>query len=99
MTLPGQRSVQRPLRAMTATQRVLGRAVQGAAGGLVGAAGIAWVDGQQHDVDLLAPPGEQSRPVGPARSADQACLCTVACPGDCAEESPGDGSANDERTA
>ncbi|MFC9341500.1 hypothetical protein ACFT0G_35800 [Streptomyces sp. NPDC057020] len=96
MTLPGQRSAQRPLQVMKASQRVLGRSVQAAAGGLVGAVGVAWIDGQQHDVDLLAPPGEQSRPVGAARPADQECMCTVLCPGDCAEA---DDNSNDEGTA
>ncbi|MGA5497690.1 hypothetical protein ACPCSP_25335 [Streptomyces cinereoruber] len=72
---------------MTASQRALGRAAQGG-GGLVGATGIAWINGEQHEVDLLAPPGEQSRPVGPVRSAEQPCLCTVRCDGDCALDSP-----------
>ncbi|MFF3096834.1 hypothetical protein [Streptomyces cyaneofuscatus] len=56
--LPGQRSAQRPWRAVTSAQRALGRAAQSAAGGL-GSAGIAFIDGQTYDVDLTAPDGVQ----------------------------------------
>ncbi|MEU2487020.1 hypothetical protein ABZ593_20730 [Streptomyces sp. NPDC012617] len=58
--LPGQRSAQRPLQAMVASQRVLGRAAQAAAGGL-GTSGIAFIDGQTFDVDLAAPAEERVR--------------------------------------
>ncbi|MFZ4266637.1 hypothetical protein [Streptomyces arboris] len=54
--LPGQRSAQRPWRAVTSAQRALGRAAQSTAGGL-GSVGIAFIDGQTYDVDLTAPGG------------------------------------------
>jgi hypothetical protein len=57
--LPGQRAAQRPLRAFTAAQRVLGNAVRAGDGGLVGPLGVAFVDGHQYRVDLSAPPGAQ----------------------------------------
>lgn len=59
---------------MTAAQRVLGRSVQAAAGGLVGPIGVGWVDGQRYEIDLVAPPGRQARPVLPCGCVD-ACSC------------------------
>ncbi|MEU6628480.1 hypothetical protein ABZ905_09310 [Streptomyces parvus] len=58
--LPGQRSAQRPWRAVTSAQRALGRAAQ--SGGGFGAAGIAFIDGETYDVDLMAPGGVQITP-------------------------------------
>jgi hypothetical protein len=52
--------VQQPYQAATATYRVLGKAAQAAAGGLVGSIGVGFVDGQQWDLDLTAPPGQQA---------------------------------------
>ena len=73
--LPGQRSAQRPWRAMTSSQRALGRAVQASAGGL-GSSGIAFIDGQTYEVDLTAPPEEQARPVRPpCQCAEDSCPC------------------------
>lgn len=63
--LPGQRSAQQPLRAMTSAQRALGRAAQSGAGGL-GTNGVAFVDGQTYDVDLSAPPDRRVRRVDSA---------------------------------
>ncbi|WP_199570515.1 hypothetical protein [Streptomyces murinus] len=76
--LPGQRAAQRPYRAMVASQRALGRAAQAANGALVGPIGVAFIDGQQYDVDLSAPPDQQLRPVEPP------CVCTCRCPCPCA---------------
>ncbi|WP_228995199.1 hypothetical protein [Streptomyces sp. DH8] len=59
--LPGQRSAQRPYRAVTSAQRVLGRAAQAAAGGF-GSTGLAFIDGQTYDVDLTAPGGVRVTP-------------------------------------
>jgi hypothetical protein len=53
--------VQQPYQAATATYRVLGKAAQAAAGGLVGAIGVGFVDGKQWDIDLMAPPGQQAK--------------------------------------
>ncbi|BBA98374.1 hypothetical protein RVR_4530 [Actinacidiphila reveromycinica] len=83
--LPGQRAAQRPIRAMVASQRALGRAAQAANGALVGPTGVAFIDGQQYDVDLSAPPDEQLRPVEPP------CVCTCRCPCPCAEPGAHDG--------
>jgi hypothetical protein len=80
--LPGQRAAQSPLQAMTASQRALGRAAQAGAGGLAGAIGSAWVDGQRYEVDLLAAAEERTRPV-----LDCGCADTCRCP-------DGDRSAN-----
>ena len=66
--LPGQRAAQRPLRAMVAAQKVLGRSAQAANGGLVGAIGVAFIGGQQYEVDLSAPPEGRLRPVEPPGS-------------------------------
>ncbi|MFJ2205923.1 hypothetical protein [Streptomyces microflavus] len=54
--LPGQRSAQRPWRAMTSAQRALGRSAQASAAGF-GSTGIAWIDGKTYDIDLTAPGG------------------------------------------
>ncbi|GAA2948076.1 hypothetical protein ACFPN0_15345 [Kitasatospora cinereorecta] len=70
--VPGQRAAQRPLRAMTASQRVLGRSVQAAAGALTGPVGVGFIDGQQVEVDLSKPPGQQVRRV-------LACGCVGEC--------------------
>lgn len=67
--LPGQRAAQRPLRALTAAQRVLGRAAHADDGGLVGPVGVAFVDGHQYQVDLSAPLGAQLSVLKPRRSA------------------------------
>ncbi|WP_086778042.1 hypothetical protein [Streptomyces griseus] len=67
--LPGQRSAQRPWRAITSTQRALGRAAQSADG--FGAVGIAFIDGETFDVDLMAPGGAQITP----RSAEPSPEC------------------------
>jgi hypothetical protein len=66
--LPGQRAAQRPLRALTAAQRVLGNAVRAGDGGLVGPLGVAFVDGHQYRVDLSAPPGAQLAELHPHHS-------------------------------
>ncbi|WNI20291.1 hypothetical protein [Actinacidiphila sp. ITFR-21] len=70
MTVPGQRAAQRPLRAMTAVQRVLGRAARAGDGGLVGPIGVAFIGGKQYQVDLSAPPGAQLSPLGPDVQGD-----------------------------
>jgi ferric-dicitrate binding protein FerR (iron transport regulator) len=80
---PGQRAAQPAVRAMTSTQRALGRAAQSTAGGLTAALGLGWVDGQHFQVDLSAPPGQQ------ARLAALACGCTGRCRGDCPEADEG----------
>ncbi|MFH8577105.1 hypothetical protein [Streptomyces zaomyceticus] len=74
---PGQRSAQRTVRAITSTQRALGRSAQAAAGGLTSAVGWGWVDGQHLDVDLAAAPGQQARP------SALPCGCVGRCRGDC----------------
>ncbi|MET9322008.1 hypothetical protein ABZX75_17705 [Streptomyces sp. NPDC003038] len=51
---PGQRAVQRPLTAATATQRILGRAVTQNATAPVGPVGVAHLNGAYYDVDLSA---------------------------------------------
>jgi hypothetical protein len=61
--IPGQRSVQQPYQAATATYRALGKAAQSAAGGMAGAIGVGFVNGQQWEIDLSAPPGQQAKPV------------------------------------
>ncbi|MEW2066629.1 hypothetical protein [Streptomyces sp. NPDC007346] len=73
--LPGQRAAQRPLRAMTASQRALGRAATAQDGGLAGAVGVGWIDGRRVDIDLLAPPGRQVVPVPEPCE----CRCVCAC--------------------
>lgn len=71
--LPGQRAAQRPLRALLASQRALGRAAQTQDGGLAGPRGVGWINGRQVDIDLLAPPGRQVVPVAAP------CVRTCAC--------------------
>lgn len=66
--LPGQRAAQRPLRALTAAQRVLGRAASAGDGAVVGPVGVAFVGGHQYRVDLSAPPGAQVSALQPRRS-------------------------------
>lgn len=66
MTVPGQRAAQRPLRALTASQRVLGRAAKAGDGGLVGPLGVAFIGGHSYRVDLSAPPGTQLTPLVPS---------------------------------
>lgn len=66
MTVPGQRAAQRPMRAMTAVHRVLGRAVKAGDGGLVGPLGVAFIGGHNYRVDLSAPPGTQLTPLLPS---------------------------------
>ncbi|MFC8723779.1 hypothetical protein [Streptomyces bacillaris] len=73
--LPGQRAAQRPLRALLASQRALGRAAQAQGGGLAGPLGVGWINGRQVDIDLLAPPGRQVVPV----AVPCVCVCTCAC--------------------
>lgn len=70
MTVPGQRAAQRPLRAITAAQRVLGRAAKADDGGLVGPVGVAFIGGTHYQVDLSAPPGAQLTPVPPGGQDD-----------------------------
>lgn len=74
--LPGQRSAQRPYRAMVSAQRALGRAAQAGDGGLAGAVGIAFIDGAQYDVDLSAAPEDRLRLVEPPCK----CACQCSCP-------------------
>lgn len=85
--VPGQRAAQRPLRAMTASQRVLGRAVQAAAGALAGPVGIGFIDGQHVEVDLSQPPGQKVRRV-------LACGCVGECTCPAEEEPPVDGGGD-----
>ncbi|MFD6936256.1 hypothetical protein ACFWAP_08905 [Streptomyces goshikiensis] len=87
--VPGQRAAQRPLRAMTAAQRVFGRAVQASAAAMVGPVGVGFIDGRQVEVDLSAPPGEQVREV-------LACGCVAACTCPAAEEVPADGGTEEQ---
>ncbi|MFJ7586949.1 hypothetical protein ACIQZO_06055 [Streptomyces sp. NPDC097617] len=82
--VPGQRAAQRPLRAMTAAQRVVGRAVQASAGAMTGPVGVGFIDGRQVQIDLAAPPGEQVREV-------LACGCVGACTCPAAEKISADG--------
>jgi hypothetical protein len=80
--VPGQRAAQRTVRAMTSSQRALGRSVQAAAGGLTATIGFGWVDGRHFDVDLAAQPGQQ------ARLKALPCGCLGHCRGECPP--PGD---------
>ncbi|WP_327415379.1 hypothetical protein [Streptomyces sp. NBC_01233] len=75
--LPGQRAAQRTVRAITSTQRALGRSAQASPGGLSAFTGWGWIDGQQVDVDLSAPPGQQVRP------SRLPCGCLGRCRGQC----------------
>ncbi|GGX37757.1 hypothetical protein GCM10010353_61490 [Streptomyces chryseus] len=87
--IPGQRAAQRTVRAMTSSQRALGRSVQAAAGGLATAIGWGWVDGQHMVIDLAAPPGQQTRP------AALACGCTGRCRGECPPPEDSEGTQTD----
>ncbi|MGW6458724.1 hypothetical protein ACWF94_22885 [Streptomyces sp. NPDC055078] len=86
--LPGQRAVQQPLRAGTSAQRALGRAAQAGTGVLAFPAGVGWVDGQQVEVDLSKPPGQQVRRV-------LACGCGGECTCQAEEETAVDGGGTD----
>lgn len=90
--LPGQRSAQRPWQAMTASQRALGRAATAGGGGLVGPHGVAFIDGQQYDVDLSAAPEDRLRRVEPPCR----CTCQCSCPCSSSEtDSTGDNSGTE----